>query len=168
MEKTTEPDAVNALIAESALQQKSIESKISTEWKSSTKSLKPRIPKSQSLRVSKKPSSAPLSNFPNNSKSDTSNADVRLTEFMKGVRSTTIQGEEHYYDREAHRQYTLEEIGGVMGVTRERVRQVEEVALRKMWRAFDSMSRRENISPDEWIQILTDSHAGEDTVYLPS
>jgi len=106
--------------------------------------------------------------LPNNRKSDTSNADVRLTEFMQGNRSTVIDGEEHYYDPESRRQYTLEEIGQIMGVTRERVRQVEEMALRKMWRAFDSMSRRENISPDEWIQILTDSHGGEDTIYIPS
>lgn len=168
MENITEPGAVNALLAATALQQKSTGSKSSKERTRSRKNLKRRIPKSQSLKGSKKPSSAPLSNFPNNSKADTSNADVRLTEFMKGARSTTIHGEEHYYDPEEHRQYTLEEIGGVMGVTRERVRQVEEVALRKMWRAFDSMSRRENITPDEWIQILTDSHAGEDTVYLPS
>lgn len=87
---------------------------------------------------------------------------------MDGKRSIEVDGVEHYYDAEEGRQYTLEEIGRVMGVTRERIRQIEETALRKMWRALDSMGRRENISPDEWMQILTDSHAGEDTFYIPS
>lgn len=87
---------------------------------------------------------------------------------MRGQRCLVEDGEEHFYDPEGHRTYTLEEIGTVMGVTRERIRQIEEMALRKLWRAFDSMSRREDISPDEWMQILTDSHAGEDTVYIPS
>ena len=55
-----------------------------------------------------------------------------------------------------------------MGVTRERIRQIEEMALRKMWRSLDAICRREGVSPDEWMQILTGSHAGEDTVYIPS
>lgn len=87
---------------------------------------------------------------------------------MQGTRSIEIDGEEHFYDPTERKTYTLEEIGRVMGVTRERIRQIEEMALRKMWRSLDAICRREGVSPDEWMQILTDSHAGEDTVYIPS
>ena len=54
-----------------------------------------------------------------------------------------------------------------MGVTRERVRQIEETALRKMWRAFDSMGRREGVSKEEWMSILTNGTTKEETVYMP-
>lgn len=168
MENNTKPDAVNALLADSASQQKNTRSKNSKGRTSSRSSSKRRTPKSQSCQSSNKPSSVTPLNSPNNTKRDQTNADVRLNQFMCGKRSIILDGEKHFYEPEAGRQYTLEEIGTVMGVTRERVRQVEEMGLRKMWRAFDSMSRRENISPDEWMQILTDSHAGEDTVYIPS
>lgn len=168
MEKISEPDAVNAILAESASQRKSTQSKNSKGRVSSKSSSKRRTPKSQSSLNSTKPSSVRLSSSPNNRKGDTANADERLNQFMRGQRCIEVDGEEHYYDPEERRTYTLEEIGTVMGVTRERIRQIEEMALRKLWRAFDSMSRRENITPDEWMQILTDSHAGEDTVYIPS
>jgi hypothetical protein len=164
MEKTLKKEDGTALPVEIDSLLRKVTPKDSTSSKSSKKSSKRRIPKSQSLRSSKKPSSA----SPNNTKRDQTNADIRLNEFMCGKRSIQIDGQKHYYDPEEGRQYTLEEIGSAMGVTRERVRQVEEIGLRKMWRAFDSMSRRENITPDEWMQILTDSHAGEDTVYIPS
>ena len=105
--------------------------------------------------------------FPNNRKEDQTNADVRLTQFMRGERGTSIDGEEHFYDSEHSRTYTLEEVGTVMGVTRERVRQIEETALRKMWRAFDSMGRREGVSKEEWMSILTNGTTKEETVYMP-
>lgn len=168
MEKISEPDAVNAILAESASRQKNTRSKNSKGRTSSRSSSKRRTPKSQSLLNSTKPSSAQLSSSPNNTKDDRANADERLNQFMRGQRSIEVDGDDHFYDPDERRTYTLEEIGTVMGVTRERIRQIEEMALRKMWRAFDSMSRRENISPDEWMQILTDSHAGEDTFYIPS
>jgi hypothetical protein len=164
MEKTLKKEDGTALPVEIDSLLRKVTPKDSTSSKSSKKSSKPRIPKSQSLRSSKKPSLV----SPNNTKRDQTNADIRLNEFMCGKRSILVDGQKHYYDPEEGRQYTLEEIGSAMGVTRERVRQVEEMGLRKMWRAFDSMSRRENITPDEWMQILTDSHAGEDTVYIPS
>lgn len=164
MEKTLKKEDGTALPVEIDSLLRSAMPKNSTSSGSSKKSSKKRIPKSQSLRGSKKPSLA----SPNNTKRDQTNADIRLNEFMCGKRAILVDGDKHYYDPEERRQYTLEEIGSAMGVTRERVRQIEEMGLRKMWRAFDSMSRRENISPDEWMQILTDSHAGEDTVYIPS
>lgn len=105
--------------------------------------------------------------FPNNTKQDQTNADVRLSQFMRGERSTVIDGEEHKYDPSAMRQYTLEEVGAVMGVTRERVRQVEETALRKMWRSLDSISRREGITKSEWMTMLTNGTSTDTTIYMP-
>ena len=168
MEKISEPDAVDAILAESASRQKSMQSKNSKGRPSSRSSSKRRTPKLQSLQSSTKPCSVPLSSSPNNTKTDIANADERLNQFMQGLRSIEIDGEEHFYDPEERRTYTLEEIGRVMGVTRERIRQIEEMALRKMWRSLDAICRREGVSPDEWMQILTGSHAGEDTVYIPS
>jgi hypothetical protein len=168
MEKIINDEDELAILVDADSRQKSSQFKNFKRSKNSKKRSALRKPVYENSRKCKKPSPVSISISPNNSKSDSSNADDRLTSFMMGDRSIHIHGEEHFYEPDALRQYTLEEIGQVMGVTRERVRQVEEVALRKMWRAFDSMSRRENISPDEWIQILTDSHASEETVYLPS
>ena len=40
------------------------------------------------------------------------------------------------YGLRCKRPYTLEEIGGIMGVTRERIRQIEDKALRKLRKIF--------------------------------
>ena len=55
------------------------------------------------------------------------NADVRLREYMRGERSFIDRhGVESKFKPTEGRQYTLEEIGTIIGVTRERVRQIEE------------------------------------------
>tara|TARA_Y100000310_G_scaffold316725_1_gene368808 strand:- start:936 stop:1319 length:384 start_codon:yes stop_codon:yes gene_type:complete len=100
---------------------------------------------------------------------DATDADNRLREFIQGSRSTTLpNGDEHWYDSEENRNYTLEEIGIIMGVSRERVRQIEEQALRRMWRMLSIMSKREGLDKDEWMRMLSECRKDkEQTVYFP-
>lgn len=62
-------------------------------------------------------------------------ADQRLREMY----DKSKPGEEH----------TLDQIAKVMGVTRERVRQIEAAAMRKFYRRFSLMMKQDNISLDE-------------------
>ena len=87
---------------------------------------------------------------------------------MQGLRSTVIDGEEHWYDPEKQRPYTLQEIADIMGVSRERVRQIEEAGLRKMWRRLRAMNKRENLDESDWLQIANDHHGEDRTIYMPS
>ena len=105
----------------------------------------------------------------NNHKEDSTDADCRLREFLQGSRSTKVRDQEgeHWYSRESSRQYTLQEIADIMGVSRERVRQVEDQALRKMWRYLSLMNKREGVEIDDWFKILNESSGGEATVYMP-
>ncbi len=66
----------------------------------------------------------------------------------------TEEGHEEYYDPDAQRIYTLQEVASVMGVTRERVRQIEEKAKKKLFKAFCSMARAEGEHPLEWATEL--------------
>lgn len=63
-------------------------------------------------------------------------------------------GSEDYYNPDAQRVYTLQEVAEVMGVTRERVRQIEEQAKKKLFKAFCSMARAEGEHPLEWATEL--------------
>lgn len=106
-----------------------------------------------------------------NHKEDCTDADNRLREFMTGSRSTQLKNEdgeitEHFYNPEESKQYTLQEIADVMGVSRERVRQVEEVALRKMWRFLSIMNKREGLEKDDWFKTFNNNN-GEATIYMP-
>ena len=47
------------------------------------------------------------------------------------------------------REYTLEEIGDKMGVTRERIRQIEGVALRKLYRRLGKVLRDDGLDVEE-------------------
>jgi DNA-directed RNA polymerase specialized sigma subunit len=62
-------------------------------------------------------------------------ADQRLREMYEKSKP----GEEH----------TLDQIAKVMGVTRERVRQIEAAAMRKFYRRFSLMMKQDNIPLDE-------------------
>ena len=109
----------------------------------------------------------------NNHKEDSTDADNRLREFLQGSRSTHLKNEdkelvEHWYDPEKGKQYTLQEIADIMGVSRERVRQVEEQALRRMWRYLSIMNKREGLTQDDWLKIFEETHSGESTIYMPS
>ena len=48
-----------------------------------------------------------------------------------------------------YRQYTLQEIAVVMGITRERVRQIEAAALRKVRRRLWSLLKQDGLSEEE-------------------
>lgn len=104
-----------------------------------------------------------------NHKEDSTDADNRLREFMMGSRSTQVRDEEgeHWYNPEVNRQYTLQEIADIMGVSRERVRQVEEHALRKLWRYLSIMNKREGLEKDDWFKTFNENNNGEATIYMP-
>ena len=165
--KTINADAVNAVLVDFASRQRKHPSTNSNRQNNCSPSSKLRTPKSEDLKNLKESYLEPPLPFPNNTKVDQTNADRRLNEFMQGERTTTIDGEEHTYDPEAMRNYTLEEVGSIMGVTRERIRQIEEMALRKMWRSLDIMSKREGMAQSDWMEILTNAHGNEDTIYMP-
>tara|TARA_Y100000593_G_scaffold80352_1_gene149968 strand:- start:2909 stop:3241 length:333 start_codon:yes stop_codon:yes gene_type:complete len=55
---------------------------------------------------------------------------------------------------EAGRCYTLHEIAEVMGITRERVRQIEARALRKLYKRLGQILRNENVTPAELMAIV--------------
>tara|TARA_R100000152_G_C6770989_1_gene197366 strand:+ start:1121 stop:1417 length:297 start_codon:yes stop_codon:yes gene_type:complete len=63
-------------------------------------------------------------------------------------------GTEHYYDPSLGRTYTLQEISEVMGVTRERVRQIEQQALKKMFSTFTSVAHSEEMNVMDWFRDL--------------
>lgn len=156
-------DVVHALLADSGLLRKKYQRKTSKQCS--------RKSKDYGL-LTKKPKPEPLSQQELRQKvesqfdGEATNADVRLREFLRRERSLIEKdGSEHIYDPEEGRVYTLEEVGSVMGVTRERVRQIEEVALRKMWRLIRSINMREDLDESDWIEGV--SHGGEDTIYLP-
>lgn len=163
MSKNISDDAVSALLAEHASQLENTSKKTSRSSR--------RKPKysGTSTKPTKVVDQTAKSGPGQGMNEDCTDADNRLREFIQGLRSTTLpDGTEHWYDREASRRYTLEEIGDVMGVSRERVRQIEEEALRKMWRMLTLMSKREGLKPDEWLRIATDCAKEEDTIYYPS
>lgn len=156
-------DVVHALLADAGLLRKKYRRKTSKRCSKKSKDCGPLI---------KKPKPEPLSQQELRQKvesqfdGEATNADVRLREFLRRERSLIEKdGTEHIYDPDEGRVYTLEEVGSVMGVTRERVRQIEEVALRKMWRLIRSINMREDLDENDWIEGVT--HDREDTVYLP-
>ena len=156
-------DVVAALLADCGLLQES------TSKKTSKRSRKKRKCSGNST----KPTKAVVLNREgvkiNNHKEDSTDADCRLREFLQGSRSTKVRDQEgeHWYSRESSRQYTLQEIADIMGVSRERVRQVEDQALRKLWRYLSLMNKREGVEIDDWFKILNESSGGEATVYMP-
>ena len=101
-------------------------------------------------------------------KQDSANADLRLKEFILGLRPGVIDGVEIWNDRENPRTYTLEEIGQIMGVSRERVRQIEDTSLRKLWRLLDIMSKREGLKQDDWIKMFNNGAKSTEEYASPS
>jgi len=159
------PDAVvHALLAEAGLLRKKYQRKSS---KSSCRKLK-------GSEKPTKPQPAPDDELERRITSlfddGATNADQRLRQFLRGERTLIEKdGSESYYDPEEGRTYTLEEVGTVMGVTRERVRQIEETALRKMWRLIRGINMREELTEDDWISGLSGQGGGERdaTIYMP-
>lgn len=142
-------DVVSALLAETGSRRK----------KSTRKTSKCSSKKLNDSEKSIKPS--PLEWKGELTEDDPADADVRLREFMRKERSFVDKdGTPHFYADDG-RCYTLEEIGQVMGVTRERVRQVEERALRKMWRLIKSMNIREDLEQGDWLDMIGKGHKNE-------
>lgn len=153
-------DVVNALLAESDLRPKKSRRRTS---KSSCKKLKgsekPTKPQPQPKSDLEERISALFDDC-------ATNADERLREFIRGERCLVEKDEsEHYYNNTEGRVYTLEEVGNVMGVTRERVRQIEETALRKMWRLIRGLNMRDNLSEEDWLNGIKEHESDEPTIY---
>jgi DNA-directed RNA polymerase sigma subunit (sigma70/sigma32) len=125
-----------------------------------------RVEKLVSLDGSRKPLST--SSLGRSTTDDATDADHRLREFLQGLRATLVDGGVHWYDVDSNRPYTLQEIAEIMGVSRERVRQIEEQALRKMWRRLRAMSKRENLNETDWLRIADDYHGEDSTIYMPT
>lgn len=82
-------------------------------------------------------------------------ADEKLTAFICSEEPLILEdGTEHWFDADEGRTYTLNEISIVMGVTRERVRQIQQKALQKMYAKMSTMARKEGENPVEWFTHL--------------
>lgn len=159
-------DVVHALLADAGLLQRKYPRRTS----------KPFSPRSSdcglSTKRSSKPQPQPKSELEARIESQfddcATNADQRLREFMRKERCLVEKdGTEHWYDPDENRTYTLEEVGTIMGVTRERVRQIEETALRKMWRLIRSMNMREDLDESDWLKGMGENGNKDRTIYLP-
>ena len=140
-------DVVNALLADC----------VSQRANTSRKTSRPSRRKRKCSATTTKPTKVadPSQQFLcKNNKQDVANADLRLKEFILGLRPGVVDEVEIWHNRENPRPYTLEEIGQIMGVSRERVRQIEEASLRKLWRLLDIMSKREGLKQDDWIKMF--------------
>lgn len=164
--KNTHEDVVTALLAES----------VSRQGNTSKKTSRSSRKKPKCSGTSTKPTKGVVLNrkggLINNHKEDCTDADNRLREFMMGSRSTKLLDEnkeeiEHWYNPEAEKSYTLQEIADVMGVSRERVRQVEETALRKLWKYMSILNKREGVTEDEMFQQINEVKKSGDTIYMP-
>ena len=167
MARDIEEEEESAILADSASRQGKSQSRI---LRSSLRgycamSSRQRTERFMSLDGSRKPSKT---SSHDSTVQDSTDADHRLREFMQGLRSTTLENDEHWYDSERQRPYTLQEIADIMGVSRERVRQIEEAGLRKMWRRLRAMNKRENLNEQDWLQIADDHHGEDRTIYMPS
>lgn len=165
----TPDDVVHALLAEADLPQKKSPRKNSRRSCKKSKGSAKRTKKQ-----SRKPKPPPKSKDELHARIesqfdfDVTDADQRLREFMLQARTLHERdGTESLYEPNENRSYTLEEIGTVMGVTRERVRQIEEAALRKLWRRIRSINMREDLEETDWINVLTDYKSDDPTVYYP-
>lgn len=139
MEETTLEDVVNALIADSASRHESTSKKTSSI--PSECSFTP--PEEQDAPPA--PSAVPME--------DPSSADARLESFIIGETPLVLpDGTVMWHAMSVGKSYTLNEIAMVMGVTRERVRQIERGALKKAFASFSSMARREGDNPIDWFR----------------
>jgi len=167
MEKTTSTDVIAAHLANIASQRESSPTKKSTSSKDSFKNSEKDSPKkpSNSQKKSVYPKGRvvePSLLAEPNMKEEPVGADERLTLFMNSLLPMRCDdGTEHFYNPEEQRQYTLQEIAGIMGVTRERVRQIEEEAKKKLFAYFCSMARREGDHPLEWATEIIGGMAND-------
>lgn len=166
MSVDTDCEDVDAILADTGSRQKRCRAQAlkSLPKNCTSRSFGKKIAKYESSSDSRKPS--PDSLDMNNTTEDRTDADNRLKEFIQGIRSTVIDGKEHWYDSKSTRAYTLQEIAHIMGVTRERVRQIEEAGLKRMWRLLSAMSRRENLKPTDWLDIAESKDGDDDTIYM--
>lgn len=154
MGENTQDDAVNALIADS------VSRRGSTSRKRSSSSPKNSKSSGTSSKASGKSDSEPQENPPSDEPPAPdhcagNDADTRLAQFMAGERPMIMaDGTEHFYNPAGRRTYTLQEISDIMGVTRERVRQIEQSAIKKMFAFLCTVARKEGQNPLEWASEL--------------
>ena len=145
MPETTHDDAVNALIADSASRRESTSKKTSYKKRSITSR-----DAGQGTPGGTKPKKPPVGLRP-----QTPDADARLTAFICGEMPLQSEdGSEHWHDPKSSQRYTLQDIAEVMGVSRERVRQIEQKALKKAYAVFSTMAHREGENAVLWFRQL--------------
>ena len=66
-----------------------------------------------------------------------------------------------YEESEPGRVYTLDEIGTAMGVTRERIRQIEQKALQKFYRHWTRIMKDDDVTVDQMFSIIRKAHQGQ-------
>ena len=91
-------------------------------------------------------------------------ADTRLSAFICGAIPLIKQdGTELWHEPEKARRYTLQDIASIMGVTRERVRQIEQKAMKKAFAMFSTMAHKEGENAIEWFRRTLDSISDRST-----
>ena len=144
MPKAKHAAAVNALLADSA----------SRRTKSSKSTSSKRKKKSRPSETSSPKGRPPSSKNPGPREELQDAADDRLKDFIQGRTALVLEGVEHWFEPNSGKTYTLHEIATVMGVTRERVRQIEAAAMRKIFRSFTTIARVEGKKPIQWFREL--------------
>ena len=156
----------SALLADSVSRRGRSQSKTSKALRENSceTSLKPRTEKLKSLDGSRKPCGS--SSLGRSTSDEVTDADHRLREFIQGLRPAVIDDKEHWYNSDTQRPYTLQEIADIMGVSRERVRQIEEQGMRKMWRRVGAMVKREGLTPDDLLKAINDNAKHEPIIFF--
>jgi hypothetical protein len=145
--------AVSALLADS----------VSRRMKSSKSTSSTRKRKSEPCEVSCPRGSPPNSKLCGPREEPPDAADDLLKAFMLGKTALVLDGVKHWFKPQARRTYTLHEIATIMGVTRERVRQIEASAMRKIFRKFSTIARSEGENPIEWFRNILKTLDDRDT-----
>ena len=81
--------------------------------------------------------------------------DARQKHDTPAMRKANVKLRKFHAKAEPGRCYTLNEIAVAMGITRERVRQIEARALRKLYSRLGQVFKDENIEPHEAMDITS-------------
>jgi len=150
-------DVINALLASTASRQESSTKKTPSSPSESSSTSDNASPRSQPKSSPKQPPSRRHDSLAKPEYADDADlsGDQKLSMFVNGhIPMIEEDGTEHWYDPTAGRPYTLQEIASVMGVTRERVRQIEEQGKRKLFAQLCKIARKEGENPIDWAKQL--------------